>query len=58
MAAPARVEPRRRCEGGAREVAFAAAEAFRPMTPSEMAETRRRAARAMEGKGEVWWDPR
>jgi aryl-alcohol dehydrogenase-like predicted oxidoreductase len=40
------------------QAAFAAAEAFRPMTPSEMAETRRRAARAMEGKGEVWWDPR
>ncbi|HYQ82163.1 MAG TPA: aldo/keto reductase [Anaeromyxobacteraceae bacterium] len=39
------------------EAAFAAAEAFRPMAPAEMAETRRRAARAMEGKGETWWDP-
>jgi aryl-alcohol dehydrogenase-like predicted oxidoreductase len=39
------------------DAAFAAAAAFRPMTSAEMAETRRRAARAMEGKGAVWWDP-
>jgi aryl-alcohol dehydrogenase-like predicted oxidoreductase len=39
------------------DAAFAAAAAFRPMTTAEMAETRRRAARAIEGKGPVWWDP-
>ena len=40
------------------DAAFAAAEAFRPMSSAEMAETRRRAARAVEGKGAVWWNPR
>jgi aryl-alcohol dehydrogenase-like predicted oxidoreductase len=39
------------------DAAFAAAEAFRPMSPAEMAETRRRAVRAVEGKGAVWWNP-
>jgi aryl-alcohol dehydrogenase-like predicted oxidoreductase len=39
------------------DAAFAAAAAHRPMTSAEMAETRRRAARAMEGKGAIWWDP-
>jgi aryl-alcohol dehydrogenase-like predicted oxidoreductase len=39
------------------DAAFEAAAAFTPMTSAEMAETRRRAARAMEGKGPVWWDP-
>jgi aryl-alcohol dehydrogenase-like predicted oxidoreductase len=39
------------------DAAFAAAAAFRPMSSAEMAETRRRAARAIEGKGDVWWDP-
>jgi aryl-alcohol dehydrogenase-like predicted oxidoreductase len=37
--------------------AFDAAEAFAPMSTAEMAETRRRAAHAIEGKGDVWWDP-
>ncbi len=39
------------------DAAFEAAAAFRAMTSAEMAETRRRAARAIEGKGAVWWDP-
>jgi len=39
------------------DAAFAAAEAFAPMSSAEMAETRRRAAHAVEGKGAVWWDP-
>jgi aryl-alcohol dehydrogenase-like predicted oxidoreductase len=39
------------------DAAFAAAEVFRPMSSAEMAETRRRAARAVEGKGPIWWDP-
>ena len=39
------------------DAAFAAAAAFRPMTSGEMAETRRNAARAIDGKGPVWWDP-
>ncbi|HEX9402244.1 MAG TPA: aldo/keto reductase [Anaeromyxobacter sp.] len=39
------------------DAAFAAAAAFRPMASAEMAETRRRAARAAEDKGPVWWDP-
>lgn len=39
------------------DAAFAAAEAFTPMSTAEMAETRRRAAHAIEGKGAVWWDP-
>jgi hypothetical protein len=33
-------------------------EAFRPTDPAEMAEARRGAAEAMEGKGEVWGNPR
>jgi aryl-alcohol dehydrogenase-like predicted oxidoreductase len=37
--------------------AFAAAEAFQPMPPEQMEATRRRAARAMEGKGAIWWNP-
>jgi aryl-alcohol dehydrogenase-like predicted oxidoreductase len=39
------------------DAAFEAAAAFRPMSTAEMAETRRRAARAVEGKGAIWWDP-
>jgi aryl-alcohol dehydrogenase-like predicted oxidoreductase len=39
------------------DAAFAAAAAFRPMSTAEMAETRRRAALAVEGKGPVWWNP-
>ncbi|WP_242355318.1 MULTISPECIES: aldo/keto reductase [Anaeromyxobacter] len=40
------------------DAAFAAAEGFRPMSADERADTRRRAAEAIRGKGEVWWDPR
>jgi aryl-alcohol dehydrogenase-like predicted oxidoreductase len=41
------------------DAAFQAAAAFRdPATAEELATTRRRAAAAMEGKGEVWWDPK
>ncbi len=39
------------------DAAFAAAAAFAPLTSAEMAETRRRAADAIAGKGPVWWDP-
>jgi aryl-alcohol dehydrogenase-like predicted oxidoreductase len=39
------------------DAAFDAADAFRPMTSQELAETRRRAARAVAGKGRIWWDP-
>lgn len=39
------------------DAAFAAAEAFRPMSEAELAETRRDAAEAVKGKGPVWWDP-
>lgn len=39
------------------DAAFAAAAAFRPMDAAELAETRRRAAEAVRGKGAVWWNP-
>lgn len=39
------------------DAAFAAAEAFRSMTAAELADTRRLAAKAIEGKGAVWWNP-
>lgn len=39
------------------DAAFAAAERFVPMSPAELAETRRRAAEAIQGKGRVWWNP-
>jgi aryl-alcohol dehydrogenase-like predicted oxidoreductase len=39
------------------DAAFAAAERFTPMTPEELAETRRRAATAVVAKGRIWWDP-
>jgi 1-deoxyxylulose-5-phosphate synthase len=39
------------------DAAFAAAEAFRPMSLAELAATRDRAAGAMHGKGEAWWNP-
>ncbi|MCW8129829.1 MAG: aldo/keto reductase [Planctomycetota bacterium] len=39
------------------DAAFAAAEAFRPMTAEEMDETRARAREAIEGKGACWWNP-
>lgn len=37
--------------------AFAAAKAFHPLDASQMEETRRRAARAITGKGACWWNP-
>jgi aryl-alcohol dehydrogenase-like predicted oxidoreductase len=37
--------------------AFAAAAAFSPMSAEEQADLRRRAARAVEGKGRCWWNP-
>jgi aryl-alcohol dehydrogenase-like predicted oxidoreductase len=40
------------------DAAFAAAEAFRPMDAGELAATRARAAEAIRGKGDVWWNPR
>ena len=39
------------------DAAFAAAENFQPMSPEELAETRRRAAVAIQDKGECWWNP-
>lgn len=38
--------------------AFAAAKAFRPFSPTEMAAVRERAAAAIAGKGDVWWNPK
>ncbi len=35
---------------------FAAAASFRPLGPAAMAETRRRAAEAIAGKGACWWN--
>jgi aryl-alcohol dehydrogenase-like predicted oxidoreductase len=37
--------------------AFVAAEKFRPFTPAEMADVKRRAAEAIRDKGRVWWNP-
>jgi 1-deoxyxylulose-5-phosphate synthase len=39
------------------DAAFAAAEKFRPFTPPEMADVKRRAATAIRDKGRVWWNP-
>ncbi len=39
------------------DAAFAAASAFRPMSPEELARLRERAVTAMEGKGKAWWNP-
>lgn len=39
------------------DVAFAAAVSFRPLSPDQMAEIRRQAAAAVEGKGPCWWNP-
>jgi aryl-alcohol dehydrogenase-like predicted oxidoreductase len=39
------------------DAAFEAAAAFTPMTPSEMADCRRRASEAVRGKGCCWWNP-
>jgi aryl-alcohol dehydrogenase-like predicted oxidoreductase len=39
------------------DAAFAAAAAFEPLAPGELADLRLRAARAIEGKGRCWWNP-
>lgn len=39
------------------DAAFAAAAAFEPCAPEEMAEIRRLAEAAIEGKGACWWNP-
>jgi len=40
------------------DAALAAAAAFQPLSAGQLAEVRRKAALAIEGKGAVWWDPR
>lgn len=37
--------------------AFAAAHSFRPLSPDQMADIRRRAAKARQEKGPCWWNP-
>jgi 1-deoxyxylulose-5-phosphate synthase len=37
--------------------ALDAARTFRPFSPAELADVRRRAALAMAGKGRTWWNP-
>lgn len=39
------------------DAAWAAARAFVPMDAGELADVRRRAAQAIAGKGDVWWNP-
>jgi 1-deoxyxylulose-5-phosphate synthase len=39
------------------DAAFAAAEKFRPFTPTEMADVKRCACEAIRDKGRVWWNP-
>lgn len=39
------------------DAALPVAAAFRPYSSEEMADVRRRAHAAIEGKGRVWWDP-
>ena len=39
------------------DAAFAAASAFEPLSPAQLADVRRRAERAIEGKGPCWWNP-
>jgi aryl-alcohol dehydrogenase-like predicted oxidoreductase len=39
------------------EAAFAAAAAFAPLSPQEMAAVQRRAAEAVRDKGPCWWNP-
>jgi aryl-alcohol dehydrogenase-like predicted oxidoreductase len=39
------------------EAALHAAAAFRPLSSGQLADVRQRAARAIEGKGAVWWNP-
>ena len=39
------------------DAAYAAAGKFQPLTPARMAEIRQRAAAAIAGKGNCWWNP-
>ena len=39
------------------DAAWAAAEAFRPMSAEEMGDVRRAAWEAVKEKGAVWWNP-
>ena len=39
------------------DAAFEAAAAFRPLSAGEVTAIRRRAAEAMQGKGDAWWNP-
>jgi aryl-alcohol dehydrogenase-like predicted oxidoreductase len=39
------------------DAAFEAARDFRPLSHPEMQDIKRRAAKAIEGKGKVWWNP-
>jgi hypothetical protein len=39
------------------DAAFAAAATFAPLAVSQMEEIRRRAAEAVRGKGNCWWNP-
>ncbi len=39
------------------DAAFVAARSFKPLDAGAMADVRRRAAEAIEGKGRVWWNP-
>jgi aryl-alcohol dehydrogenase-like predicted oxidoreductase len=40
------------------DAAWAAARAFVPLTATELTDVRRRAAAAIAGKGDVWWNPK
>lgn len=40
------------------DAALGSAARFAPLEPARMAEIRRQAARAIEGKGECWWNPK
>jgi aryl-alcohol dehydrogenase-like predicted oxidoreductase len=39
------------------DAAYAAAQTFAPISPNQLAETRRRAVTAIQGKGPCWWNP-
>jgi hypothetical protein len=39
------------------DAAWAAVEAFTPMSAAELGEVRRAAWEALQGKGEIWWNP-
>lgn len=40
------------------DAAFAAYQSFKPLTAAQMADTRKQAAVAVQGKGEIWWNPK